>query len=152
MIGDPQLSALVGHWYGREQLFATAWTAAGSADAALTILPGPADGLTVDYTETREGATMKGHGVLSGNRWWWFDSYGFVPLQPGTASWEASELVLERHSERGRTVMRLRVVATQLEQRIDSAVPADSALIPLLRGTYVRSNPTGPAASAAAAR
>jgi hypothetical protein len=110
----------------------------------LSIAEGPAGGLLLDYVERREGLTMTGHGVLSGRRWWWFDSYGFSPDAPGTADWRDGELVLERRSERGRNVTVLRAVGDRLEQRIDTAVPADGPLLPLLRGTYARRGTRGP--------
>jgi hypothetical protein len=138
MIGDDQLSALIGEWTGDEQLSATAWTTAGTARGMLSIVAGPGGGLLVDYAEERDGARMTGHGVLSGEGWWWFDSYGFTPVTPGTAAWKDGELILERRSDRGRTVTVLRIAGGRLEQRIDSAVPADAPLVPLLRGTYAR--------------
>ena len=79
---------------------------------------------------------MVGHGVVSADGWWWFDSYGFVPTVPGTARWARGELILERSSERGRTRTTLAIADGSLEQRIDSAVAPDTELAPLLRGTY----------------
>lgn len=142
MIGDDQLMTLFGNWLGREQLFPTAWTAAGEAEAALTLCPGPNGGLLLDYSQQRDGAALSGHGVVVDGRWWWFDSYGFVPTAPGSARWEGGELLLERSSERGRTVTTLTCTDATLEQRIDSAVPADAELRPLMRGTYTRTPPS----------
>lgn len=144
MIGDDQLSAFIGEWSGDEQLSATAWTAAGTADGELSIVAGPGRGLLIDYAEERDGATMTGHGVLSGDGWWWFDSYGFTPATPGTAAWRDGELVLERRSNRGRTVTTLRADGGSLEQRIDTAVPPDAPLVPLLRAIYDRRVSTMP--------
>jgi hypothetical protein len=138
MIGIDQRSIFVGVWEGREELLATAWTAAGTAHGRLSIAGGPGDGLLVDYTEQRDTTTMSGHGILFGDGWWWFDSYGFFPAVPGTASWRDGELLLERRGERGRTVTVLRGTGGILEQWIDTAVPADGPLMPLLRGTYTR--------------
>lgn len=138
MVGDDQLSTLIGHWAGDEQVAATAWTTAGVARATLTITPGPGGGLLIDYCEQRDGQAMNGHGVLAGDAWWWFDSYGFVPVTPGQAGWRDDALVLERHSQRGRTVTAFRVAGDTLKQRTDTAVPADAALVPLLRGSYTR--------------
>jgi hypothetical protein len=138
MIGDDQLTQFLGRWAGAEQLFPTAWTPAGQAQAVVTLTPGPNDALLLDYVEERDGMTMTGHGVIAAGAWWWFDSYGFTPTTPGTARWEGGELILERSSERGRTTTTLAIVDGRLEQRIDSAVPADAELAPLLRGTYTR--------------
>lgn len=138
MIRSDQLTALIGSWAGEEQLSATAWTAAGTAHGQLSIVAGPDGGLLVDYAEQRDGATMTGHGVLAGDGWWWFDSYGFLPALPGTVEWRDGELLLERRSDRGRTMTTLGVTGGRLEHRIDTAVPADGPLVPLLRATYAR--------------
>lgn len=140
MIGHDKLAGLFGVWAGDEEISATAWTEAGSAQATITVAAGPG-GLILDYAEERDGATMTAHGAVSGDGWWWFDSYGFIPAAPGTAQWQEDELVLDRRSERGRTMTVLRVRAGRLEQEIATAVPADGPLVPLLRGVHVRREP-----------
>jgi hypothetical protein len=81
-------------------------------------------------------------GVLVGDHWWWFDSYGYTANQPGEASWDDADstLVLERRSERGRTVMRLRIENGALRQEIFTANPADTALALMLSGGYDRAS------------
>jgi hypothetical protein len=139
MIGDDKLIALSGTWVGSEQLLPTAWTPAGTAEGKFVIATAPAGVLVIDYTGTRDGSTaLSGHGVVAEDGWWWFDSYGFVPRQPGIARWEHGTLELERRSERGRTVMRLEPRGQQLNCEIVSAVPADAELAPMLIGRYER--------------
>lgn len=138
MISDNQLSVLLGEWAGDERLFATPWTGAGTARGSLSFGRGPGGGLVVDYAEERGGTAMTAHGIVAGDGWWWFDSLGFTPAAPGTAEWRDDALVLERRSERGRTVTVFQVRDGHLEQRIDTAVPAGSPLVPLLRGRYER--------------
>ena len=140
MSSDDQLAAMLGAWEGDEELSATAWTEAGKARGTISVNAGPSGGLILDYAEDRDGATMTGHGVVFGTGWWWFDSYGFTPAAPGTAEWRDGQLVLVRSSERGRTVTVLRLRDGRLEQEIDTAVPADGPLVPLLRGSYTRRN------------
>ena len=139
MIGNDKLTELIGSWAGEESLLASAWGAAGTAEGTLRFTPAPAGGLLVDYAETREGTiTLTGHGVLCADAWWWFDSYGFIPHEPGDAHWDDATLVLSRKSERGRSVMRLWLDGAELQMLIDSAVPADAELIPMLKGRYRR--------------
>jgi hypothetical protein len=138
MTGDERLTAMFGCWEGDEELSATAWTEAGRARGTIAVAAGPGGGLIMDYTEDRDGAVLTAHGVASGGGWWWFDSYGFTPAVPGTAEWAGDQLVLTRRSERGRTVTVLRCRDGRLEQDIDTAVPADGPLGPLLRGVYTR--------------
>jgi hypothetical protein len=138
MTDDDRLTALLGHWEGDEELSATAWTEAGTARGTLCVAAGPGGGLVLDYAEDRDGTTMTAHGVVFGDGWWWFDSYGFTPTAPGTAEWRGDALILTRRSDRGRTVTALRCAHGRLEQHMDAAVPADSPLVPLLRGSYTR--------------
>ncbi|MFE6994828.1 hypothetical protein ACFVAE_02615 [Microbacterium sp. NPDC057659] len=133
------LEALHGCWAGEEEVFATAWTPAGRARAELVLAGGPGDALIVDYSETRADGSMTGHGVVREDGWWWFDSYGFVPASPGTATWNAGELVLERRSERGRNVMILASDGERLTMRLFAA-SGDGELEPLVAGEYRRSS------------
>ncbi|MFE6733684.1 hypothetical protein [Microbacterium sp. NPDC057650] len=129
------LETLHGRWAGEEEVFATAWTPAGRAQAELVLAAGPSDALIVDYSETRTDGSMTGHGVVHGDGWWWFDSYGFVPAAPGTAAWIDGELVLERSSERGRNVMRLASDGKVLTMHL-AAASGDGELQPLVSGVY----------------
>ena len=139
MTSDPRYASLVGDWTGEEELFATAWTAAGVAQGSIAVRPGP-DGIHLDYVESRDGGRLDAHAVVAGAGFWWFDSYGFVPQAPGTATWDGDILVLDRRSDRGRTVMRLRAVDGRLAVELDTAVPAEAELAPLVRGTYERAD------------
>ncbi|MBD3943073.1 hypothetical protein IF188_15365 [Microbacterium sp. NEAU-LLC] len=137
MASSPRFESLFGEWNGEEELFATAWTAAGAAQGSIVVRPGP-DGIHFDYVEVRDGGRLDAHGVVAGAGFWWFDSYGFVPQAPGSAAWDGDTLVLDRSSDRGRTVMRLRRDGEGLAVELDTAVPADADLAPLVRGTYTR--------------
>ncbi|MBW9094799.1 hypothetical protein JNB62_13985 [Microbacterium jejuense] len=139
MTSSPRFESLIGAWTGDEELFPTAWTAAGTAQASIDVRPGP-DGIHFDYVETRDGSRLDAHAVVAGGGFWWFDSYGFTPQTPGTAAWDGDTLVLDRRSDRGRTVMRLRAAGDSLEVELDTAVPADADLAPLVRGTYRRAD------------
>jgi hypothetical protein len=76
--------------------------------------------------EDRDGTTMTAHGVVFGDGWWWFDSYGFTPTAPGTAEWRGGTLILTRRRDRGRTMTAIRCAHGRLEQHVDAAVPADA--------------------------
>jgi hypothetical protein len=139
MIGGHQLKDFIGTWVGEERLLRTPWTSAGVAEGTFVIAEGSHGGVLIDYTETRDGSTaVCGHGVLVEQSWWWFDSFGFVPMAPGTASWDGSSLALERRSERGRTIMRLSIQNGTLLHEIQTAVPVDAKLTPMLLGQYER--------------
>ena len=137
MTPDPRYAALLGDWSGDEELFPTAWTAAGSARGALTVEPGP-DGILIDYVEMHDSGHLLAHAVIVGEGFWWFDSYGFVPEAPGSAIWNEDTLELDRRSARGRTIMRLRRDGERLEVALDTAVPTDADPAPLMRAVYAR--------------
>jgi len=137
MTPDARYADLLGDWSGSEELFATAWTAAGAARGSLTIEPGPG-GIVLDYAEIQDAGTLIAHAVIAGGGFWWFDSYGFTPEVPGTAAWHDDVLTLDRRSARGRTVMRLRRDGELLGVELDTAVPADAEPVPLMRARYSR--------------
>lgn len=128
---------MLGDWSGEEQLFPTPWTSAGTARGALTVEPGPG-GVLLDYVELQDEGHLLAHAVVAGAGFWWFDSYGFVPQAPGSATWDDETLVLDRRSDRGRTIMRLRREGARLEVALDTAVPADAEPAPLMRASYAR--------------
>lgn len=134
---DPRYAGLLGDWSGDEELFPTPWTSAGTARGALTVEPGPG-GILLDYVELQDAGHLLAHAVIAGSGFWWFDSYGFVPEAPGTATWEDDTLMLDRRSPRGRTLMRLRRDGEHLEVALDTAAPADAVPVPLMRATYAR--------------
>jgi hypothetical protein len=139
MIGRDKLNDFIGTWTGEERLLTTPWTSAGIAEGTFVIAEAPHGGVLIDYAETRDGSTaLCGHGVLVEHGWWWFDSFGFVPMEPGSASWDTGSLALERRSQRGRTIMRLSIQHGTLLHEIQTAVPADAELTPMLIGRYER--------------
>lgn len=134
---DERMTRLVGDWSGSERVFATEWTQAGEADGEFRITPGP-DGIVIDYTERQAGSRMTGHGVVAGDGFWWFDSLGFRSTSPGSAGWQDDMLVLDRSSERGRTVMGFTLVDGDLHLHMATASPADASLQPLVSGRYAK--------------
>lgn len=128
---------MLGDWSGDEELFPTPWTSAGAARGALTVEPGPG-GVLLDYVELQDERHLLAHAVIAGTGFWWFDSYGFLPQAPGSAAWDDETLVLDRRSDRGRTIMRLRRDGERLEVALDTAVPADAEPSPLMRASYAR--------------
>jgi hypothetical protein len=105
---------LIGSWAGNEELFATPWAAGGVAHGRWSFrFDSGGRHLIHDYAATRDdGSRFDAHGVLApderGNLlWFWFDSYGYVPVSPGTGEWNGQALVLTRTSPRGsnRTIL-----------------------------------------------
>ncbi len=137
MAVDERYARVVGEFAGDEEQFATEGTTAGHAQGVLSITPGP-NGIIIDYVQTRDEGRFVAHGVVAGDGFWWFDTAGFVPERPGVAGWQDDLLVLDRSSERGRTVMGLHPVDGGLALTIATATADDPTLKPLLSGRYTR--------------
>lgn len=135
-----RLAAFVGDWEGEEALAASPWAPAGTAVGRLTLRPGLGDAaLVLDYAEERDGTVaLTGHGVLrcADLAWWWFDSLGAAPQQPGQGRWDGDALVLERTTPRGTNRTTLRRDGDRLEQRIAVRLAGEDAFAELVVGHY----------------
>lgn len=104
-----RLQALVGAWRGEEEVSGTQWADGGTATADV-LAEAQFGGLFVvqRYRQRRDGTVSFGShsvfgfdqqdGVVTMHQ---FDSMGFVPASPAIGTWNDSELVLARSSQRG---------------------------------------------------
>jgi hypothetical protein len=109
--GNDVLAALAGEWTGDELIATTRWGQGGPAtgrSSARFELGGRA--LLQDYREERDGKpALQAHAVFVAGQepgeyaMYWFDSYGFAPVQPATGHWDGKRLVFLRTSSRGQT-------------------------------------------------
>ncbi|MER8709223.1 DUF1579 family protein [Mesorhizobium sp. M0323] len=104
-----RLRALVGAWRGEEEVSATNWADGGTASSEI-LAEAQFGGLFVvqRYRQRRDGTVSFGAYSVFGfdqqNKivtMHQFDSMGFVPMSPAKGSWNGTELVLERSSQRG---------------------------------------------------
>ncbi|WP_195907883.1 hypothetical protein [Microbacterium gorillae] len=130
------LAPFVGTWVGREHL-----AVAGSvveASARFDVAEVPGIGVFVEYRQDRADGSLTGRGIIAGDGWWWFDSNGARPEEPGTARVVDGVLVLDRDTDASRTVVRLSIQDDALVQMLDVAAPPEGPLQPTVRGSYLR--------------
>lgn len=132
---------LFGHWQGTEELFASPWSAAGTARAALTFRAEVGGAAMVnDYRQVRgDGTEFAAHGVFlvdaaAGVSWWLFDSSALPPV-PATGGWRDGELRLAKTTDRGRAEHRFGLDGETLTYAIDVALGDDDPQA-FLRGRY----------------
>jgi hypothetical protein len=106
--------------------------------------------LALDYRETRDGEeALSAHGVFAVDpdgetvRLWWFDSFGFPPLEPANGRFSdggSTALVLTRTSPRGtnRTTFALDAANDTLAQRVELKRPDADRFATLVDGEYRR--------------
>ena len=104
-----KLSLFTGSWVGHGQIFANAWSPAATCEGQWQFaFDRSGHNLIHDYHETRsDGFVFDGHGVFNLDAsskeviWFWFDSYGFPPLNPARGHWDDEKLMLIKQTERG---------------------------------------------------
>ena len=130
------LQPFLGRWTGRENVAVAGQVRSVEADATFILTDIPGIGVSVEYARRRADAGIAGRGIIAGDGWWWFDTSGVVPTEPGTARIVDGVLVLDRRDGDTRTVVRLSIQDGNLVQMLDAATPAAGPLQPSVRGAY----------------
>lgn len=130
------LEPFLGTWTGRENLAVPGSVRAVEADATFVIEAVDGIGVSVDYRRQRADGVYAGRGFIADDGWWWFDTAGAVPAEPGTARVIDDVLVLDRREGDVRTVVRLSIQDGNLVQMLDVADSVGAPLQPSVRGAY----------------
>jgi hypothetical protein len=108
MAFDPStLHPFLGVWRGAGDIAPNPWRGAGPCRGTWRFhLDAAGKNLIHDYEETRaDGTVFQGHGVWCADGeallHFWFDSYGFPPLEPARGGWSDGRLVLTKTTPRG---------------------------------------------------
>ena len=141
-----RLKALVGNWAGEETLFPSPWGPGGTARGSWRFaFDASGFNLIHDYNEERSnGQHFDAHGVLAVDPeaaeyvWFWFDSFGFPPLNPARGNWDGSTLMLIRHTPRGIGRSFFELAGDRFTYRIDSKVKGQDDFAPVMEGTFLR--------------
>lgn len=132
------MSPFLGTWVGREHIAVAGSSSAAEAEASFVLTEIPGIGVLVEYAQRRLDQSVTGRGIIAGDGWWWFDTAGARPSEPGTARVVDGVLVLDRRTASTRTVVRLSLHDDVLVQMLDAATPAGGPLQPAVRGSYAR--------------
>lgn len=104
-----KLSLFTGTWSGGGEIFASNWSPAATCEGLWQFgFDKSGHHLIHDYCETRsDGSHFEGHGIFNLDSetkdivWFWFDSYGFPPLNPARGNWDGERLELTKFTARG---------------------------------------------------
>ena len=143
---DQRLALLVGDWEGDEQVFPNSWGPGGPGRGKWTFrLDASGFNLIHDFSEIRDGGyQFDAHGVLTVDPatreffWFWFDSYGYPPLNPSHGNWQGSTLTLEKTTPRGvgRSVFALG--ANLFDYRVENKLNGEAMFTPVMTGRFVK--------------
>jgi len=146
MAMENALGLLVGEWEGDETIATTRWGEGGQARGCFSArldLGGRA--LLMDYREERDGKpALQAHAVFTAGpghdeyALYWFDSYGFVPTQPGPGHWDGARLVFLRSSPRGQTRHTYAFRDDACELTLESSFDGGVHWEPVMQGCYRR--------------
>lgn len=139
----------VGEWTGTGDVLPNPWGPAGPVTGDWTFaLDHGGFNLIHSYREVRPGGYLfDAHGVLTVDPatceyvWFWFDNYGFPPLDPSRGSWTENSLFLEKVTPRGRSRSVFVLAGDCLDYRVEARAAGLSTFVPVMRGTFARTMP-----------
>jgi len=141
------LELLAGDWAGDEEIAPSKWGEGGMASASISAhLDFDGRVLIQDYSAQRDGKLwFKAHAVIaidqqtSSLSLHWFDSMGFIPVEPAPGYWDGSSLRFVRSSPRGQTRHTYVPIAPgQYKLILESSFDAGASWVPVLTGRYSR--------------
>jgi hypothetical protein len=139
---------VAGTWRGVEQLSPSPWSPGGEAEGRHTFSTAIGGrNLLQDYAETRAGEeSLSGHGVFTVDPesgevlWFWFDSFGFPPLDPARGAVAGDTLTLEKTTVRGSQRTTFARDGDELAHRIEYRAPGAGEFAPLVVATLRRAS------------
>lgn len=140
------LSTLVGDWAGSGYVEPNPWGPSGATTCTWRFRLGHGDRhLVGDFVDVRDGGfRFEAHTVLTVDPgtdemlWFWFDSYGFPPLQPYRGRWLGAELDVEKHTPRGVGRVRLVLDGGMLDLAVASRAHDTESFFDVMRGRFAR--------------
>ena len=104
-----KLSLFTGSWAGTGEVFPNPWGPAGTCEGRWHFgFDNCGFNLIHDYHESRSsGFSFDAHGIFNIAPdtkeviWFWFDSFGYPPLNPARGDWDTNQLILIKKTPRG---------------------------------------------------
>ncbi len=139
-----KLSLFIGQWAGRGEVFSTPWSPAATCESLWQFgFDNSGYNLIHDYHETRSNKQQfNGHGVLTiapdtkEVLWFWFDDFGFPPLDPSRGNWDLEKLVLMKNTPRGLGRSTFVFDHNVFDYFIEAQPHGENSFIPVMRGTF----------------
>ena len=139
-----KLSLFIGNWAGTGELFATPWSQPANCDS-LWHFGFDESGLNLihDYRENRtNGQHFNGHGVFNiapdtkEVLWFWFDDFGFPPLNPSRGNWDLDKLILIKKTPRGIGRSTFIFKHKIFDYFIETQPAGEENFLPVMRGEF----------------
>jgi hypothetical protein len=140
------LDPFIGYWSGESDIAANPWSEGGTKRGRWGFrFDSARKNVIFDYEQSgADGAGFNGHGVFCADPdsadlcGFWFDAFGFPPLNPLRGQWQDTRLVLLRRTPRGQGRWRLSIENGVLHYNIDVCLPGQDTFSDVLRGQYNR--------------
>lgn len=141
-----RLVSLVGDWAGSGHVEPNPWGPSGATECTWCFRLGHGDRhLVGDFVDVREGGfRFEAHTVLTVDPatdemlWFWFDSYGFPPLEPYRGRWQAGGLDVEKRTPRGVGRVRIALDGESLDFAVASRGHDTDTFAEVMRGRFAR--------------
>ncbi|MEI9905957.1 MAG: hypothetical protein WDN06_20150 [Asticcacaulis sp.] len=141
-----QLDPLIGLWKGDGEISASPWSRPGTCRGRWSFRFDPARrNLIHTYEESRaDGSAFDGHGVFCADPdsedllWFWFDSYGFPPMEPARGELRQGVLVLTKHTPRGVGRSTFRLGKGGFDYLVEAQATGQPGFADVMHGTFER--------------
>jgi len=133
-----------GVWRGAGEIAPNPWGGAGSCRGTWRFWLDPAGkNLIHDYAEQRADDTaFNGHGIWCADGddllHFWFDSYGFPPLEPARGGWEGHRLALIKTTPRGQGRSTWICDGKDMHYLVEARPAGQDGFARVMSGTYSR--------------
>lgn len=138
------LEPFLGVWRGGGEIAPNPWGGAGPCHGSWSFrFDAARKALIHDYDERRaDGSGFAGHGVWCADArdlvWFWFDSYGFPPLEPARGGWRDGRLELIKSTPRGQGRSVWTCDGRRLTYLVEARPVNETAFARVMSGTFER--------------
>jgi hypothetical protein len=138
------LEPFLGVWRGGGDIAPNPWGGTGPCHGSWSLrFDAARKALIHDYEERRaDGSVFAGHGVWCADAddlvWFWFDSYGFPPLEPARGGWRDGRLELTKSTPRGQGRSTWTCDGRRLTYLVEAKPTGEAAFARVMAGAFER--------------